>query len=132
MIEDEGGILYDATIRSITRGTMGTPGSLAGIINYSENSRLGEIYDNTEQGIYGRLSEQARSRFSDMECLPVGYKQDVSIGPATIRCCVDGTIRDFGIQITRIDLTNRSNKGMVIEVTDPELLALTGGIVQGM
>lgn len=132
LIEDEGGILYDATIRSITRGTMGTPGSLAGIINYSENSRLGEIYDNTEQGIYGRLSEQARSRFSDMECLPVGYKQDVSIGPATIRCCVDGTIRDFGIQITRIDLTNRSNKGMVIEVTDPELLALTGGIVQGM
>lgn len=132
LIEDEGGTLYDATIRSITRGSMGTPGSLAGIINYSEGSRLGEIYENTDCGIYGQLSEQARSRFSSMECLPVGYKQDVSIGPAVIRCCVDGDVRDFGIQIVRIDLTNRSNKGMVIEVTDPELLALTGGIVQGM
>ncbi len=132
LIEDEGGILYDATIRSITRGTMGTPGSLAGVINYSETSRLGEIYENTDRGIYGQLSEQARGRFSSMECLPVGYKQDVSIGPAVIRCSVDGHVRDFGIQIVRIDLTNRSNKGMVIEVTDPELLALTGGIVQGM
>ena len=31
-----------------------------------------------------------------------------------------------------MDLTSRDNKGMVIQVTDPELLALTGGIVQGM
>lgn len=132
LIEDQGGMLYDATIRSVTRGTMGTPGSLAGIINYSENSRLGEIYDNTDRGIYGHLSEQAMNRFSDMECMPAGFKQDVSVGPAQIRCCVDGTIRDYDVQITRVDLTNRSNKGMVLQVTDPELLALTGGIVQGM
>ena len=28
--------------------------------------------------------------------------------------------------------TAHKNKGMVIKVTDPELLAITGGIVQGM
>ena len=28
--------------------------------------------------------------------------------------------------------SNHSNKSMVIEITDPELIALTGGIVQGM
>ena len=132
LIEDEGGILYDAIIRSVTKGTMGSPGSLAGVINYSESSRLGVIYENTDKGIYGTLSDQPKARFDSMECLPVGYRQDVSVGPAVIRCCVDGTIRDFDIQITRVDLTSRDNKGMVIQVTDPDLLALTGGIVQGM
>lgn len=132
LIEDQGGVLYDATIRSVTKGTMGVPGSLAGVINYSESNRLGEIYDNTDQGIYGQLSAQARARFDAMECIPAGYRQDVSVGPAQIRCCVDGTVRDYEIRITRVDLTSRDNKGMVIQVTDPELLELTGGIVQGM
>lgn len=132
LIEDQGGILYDATIRSVTKGTMGVPGSLAGVINYSESNRLGEIIENTDKGIYGNLSEQARARFDRMECIPVGYRQDVTVGPAEIRCCVDGTVRDFEIRITRVDMTCRDNKGLVIQVTDPELLELTGGIVQGM
>ena len=35
--------------------------------------------------------------------------------------------------IERVDYSSeKSSKGMVIKVTDPELLALTGGIVQGM
>lgn len=132
LIEDRGGILYDATIRSINKGAMGTPGSLAGVINYSNSHRLGEIYDNTDRGIYGRLSEQAKLRFDEMECMPVGYRQDISVGPAQIRCSVDGSIRDYDIHINRVDMTRRDNKGMVIQVTDPELLAMTGGIVQGM
>ena len=132
LIEDQGGILYDAMIRSVTRGTMGVPGSLAGIINYSDASRLGQIFDNTDKGIYGQLSAQARARFDAMECIPVGYRQDIVVGPAVIRCCVDDVVRDYDIRITRIDLASHDNKGMVIQVTDPELLALTGGIVQGM
>ena len=64
--------------------------------------------------------------------MPVGYRQDVSVGPAYIRCSVDGEVRDYEIRITRVDLSSRNNKGMVIQVTDPELLNLTGGIVQGM
>ena len=35
--------------------------------------------------------------------------------------------------MTDIDTTSSEiNKGLVIQVTDPELLALTGGIIQGM
>ncbi len=132
LIEDGGGSLYEATIRSIVKGSMGTPGSLAGVINYSQANRLGEIEKNTDCGIYGQLSDSALADFAQLECMPVGYRQDVSVGPAYIRCTVDGTVKDYEIRITRVDLSSRNNKGIVIQVTDPELLELTGGIVQGM
>lgn len=132
LIEDAGGSLYEASIRSIIKGTMGTPGSLAGVINYSQSNFMGEITKNTDRGIYGQLSGSAEEEFAQLECMPVGYRQDVSVGPAYIRCSVDGEVRDYEIRITRVDLSSRNNKGMVIQVTDPELLNLTGGIVQGM
>ena len=48
-------------------------------------------------------------------------------------CCVDGTVREFDAEITRIDMNHEdTNKSFVIQVTDSELLELTGGIVQGM
>ena len=42
-------------------------------------------------------------------------------------------MKEYGIQIEKIYLNSKeANKGMVIRVTDEELLAKTGGIVQGM
>ncbi|MBP3701896.1 MAG: SpoIVB peptidase, partial [Lachnospiraceae bacterium] len=131
VIEDEGGLLYDATIRSVIKGTINGPGSLAGVINYGGSHQLGEIYDNTECGIYGQLSEEAQQRFASWECMPIGYRQEVEMGPAQIRCCVDGEVEDYDIQIIRADMSSTGNKGLVIQVTDERLLMLTGGIVQG-
>ena len=46
---------------------------------------------------------------------------------------MSGELKDYEIEIQKIDhSSNRHNKDMVIRVTDPELLSLTGGIVQGM
>ena len=68
-----------------------------------------------------------------MRKMEVAYKQELEIGPASILCCVDGTVREFYAEITRIDMNHEdTNKSFVIQVTDPELLELTGGIVQGM
>ena len=132
VIEDDGGLLYDATIRSVIKGTINGPGSLAGVINYGDAHQLGEIYDNTECGIYGKLSEEAKRRFDQWECMPVAYRQEVKVGPAQIRCCVDGEVKNYDIQIIRADMSSTGNKGLVIQVVDDRLLALTGGIVQGM
>ena len=42
-------------------------------------------------------------------------------------------MKDYKIRITKIDkFTKKENKGLEIEVTDPELLEITGGIIQGM
>lgn len=68
-----------------------------------------------------------------MRKMEVAYKQELEIGPASILCCVDGTVREFDAEITRIDMNHEdTNKSFVIQVTDSELLELTGGIVQGM
>lgn len=67
------------------------------------------------------------------EYMDIGLKQDVKKGKAIIRCTVDGTIKDYEIEIIKVDYSNsHRNKGMVIEITDEELLDKTGGIVQGM
>ena len=44
----------------------------------------------------------------------------------------NGQVKDYSVEIQRIDITgNKKNKSLVIRITDPELLSLTGGIIQG-
>ena len=38
--------------------------------------------------------------------MEVAYKQELEIGPASILCCVDGTVREFDAEITRIDMNH--------------------------
>ena len=71
--------------------------------------------------------------FAEQTPMTIGKKEEIQTGDAFIRCAVDGTVRDYQIKITKVDLFCKEvNKGIVLEVTDPELLDLTGGIVQGM
>ena len=54
-------------------------------------------------------------------------------GPATVLCSVDGKVTEYEIEIESVEMNKKEiNKGMVIRVTDQELLEKTGGIVQGM
>ena len=55
-------------------------------------------------------------------------------GPATILTTVDdGGVKEYACEIIRITRQSEpAAKGMVVQITDPELLAKTGGIVQGM
>ena len=42
-------------------------------------------------------------------------------------------VKDYQVEIVEVHRNEEDvNKGIVLEVTDPELLELTGGIVQGM
>ena len=104
---------------------------LSGLIHYEAEKIIGSIEKNCEQGIYGKLSELPEEL--GLRKMEVAYKQELEIGPASILCCVDGTVREFDAEITRIDMNHEdTNKSFVIQVTDSELLELTGGIVQGM
>ena len=71
--------------------------------------------------------------FADETPLKAGRKTEIQRGPAKIRCCVDGVVREYDVNILKVDLSEREvNKGIVLEVTDKELLEKTGGIIQGM
>ena len=126
------GSLYETAILGIEKGTFGKPGVMSGIIYYGPGSQLGTINSNTEEGIFGNVNERFRQGISQ-DAIPIGYRQDVKKGKAYVRSDVSGKVRDYEIEIQRVDYsTTHKSKGMVIKVTDPDLLALTGGIVQGM
>ncbi|MFT4105283.1 MAG: SpoIVB peptidase [Lacrimispora sp.] len=126
------GSLYETAILGIEKGTFGKPGVMSGIIYYGPGSTLGSITANTEEGIFGKVNDRFKQKL-EQDAIPIGYRQDIKKGVAHIRSNVSGSIRDYEIEIQRVDYsTSHKSKGMVIKVTDPDLLALTGGIVQGM
>lgn len=71
--------------------------------------------------------------YDESQALPVGYRHEVEKGPATVRCCVEGNIRDYEVEIESLELGGSGkNRDMVIKITDEDLLNATNGIVQGM
>lgn len=132
LMEVCGGDVYTAEIMSIVKGKNGSPGELIGLINQSEKFKVGQIERNTNQGIFGDVSLNSKA-VTTSGSLPIGLKQDVTLGKASIRCNVDGVVSDYDISIEKIDRSNSQlSKGLVIKITDERLLAMTGGIVQGM
>lgn len=140
LVSTSGGELYDTEIKGIEKGSLGKPGVLSGVIYYGGQSKLGTIDSNTEQGIFGAVGSRMWKEIDKTlgegparEPIPIGYRQDVKKGKAFIRSCISGEPKDYEIEIQKVDYsTSHKNKSLVIKVTDPALLELTGGIVQGM
>lgn len=125
------GALYQAEILGIQKGKSGSPGELSGLIRYEPGQIIGAIDTNSKNGIYGSFYD--RRAGIPVKKTEVAYKQELEVGPASILCCVDGSVKEYDAEITRIDMNHEdTNKSFVIHVTDPELLEITGGIVQGM
>ena len=125
------GRLYQAEILGIQKGTSGNPGELAGLIRYEPGKVIGSVSQNSEKGIYGIYSGSTSA--ANLQKMEIAYKQELETGPASVLCCVDGEVKEYEAEITKIDMNHEdSNKSFVIHITDPDLLDLTGGIVQGM
>ena len=132
LLEIGDGRLYTTSIQDIKKGTSGNPGGMEGVIVYNNYNILGSITQNTDEGIYGTV-DRIDALFSNQEPVPVAAKEEIHTGDAVIRCAVSGKVEEYKIRITKIDWNAReSNKTLVIEVTDPKLLDMTGGIVQGL
>lgn len=132
VVEIGEGALYETEILGIQQGSAGNPGVMAGVIYYGPGSKLGTINQNTDVGIFGHADESLQADIKS-EAIEVGYRQDVQKGQAWIRSSVSGEVKDYEIEIQRVDYNPvHLNKGLVIRIVDEELLKLTGGIVQGM
>ena len=130
LLQIKDGTLYETEILGINKGSKGNPGELSGLIRYDDSRVLGEIQSNTENGIFGNIAYAKKLTLQKRE---VGYKQDMKTGSATVLCAVDGTVDEYNIEITEIDMNHKdSNKSFTLKVTDERLLEKTGGIVQGM
>ena len=132
LLEMSEGRIYDTQIVNIEKGKKGSPGGMEGMIVYSDYSVLGTIDKNTDIGVYGTVKD-VDALADNQTAIPVCNKRAVEIGPATLRCCVDDEVKEYDIEITKINYFSLArNKAFVIKVLDEELLEITGGIVQGM
>lgn len=132
LLEIQDGALYQAQILGIQKGAKGSPGELSGLIRYEPGKIIGSIETNSKNGIYGHFTGDGKSPIS-LKKMPVGYKQEVTEGEASILCCVEDEVKEYQAEITKIDMNHSdTNKSFVIRVADPKLLSVTGGIVQGM
>ncbi len=132
LMDLEEGTLYRTEIVGITRGSSGSPGELTGYIEYDTDNVIGEITENTTEGIFGVCSA-GMEETSVTEPIPIALKQEVALGPAQIICSVTGEPEFYDVEIIEVNLEHDDiNRGIVIQVKDEKLLTLTGGIIQGM
>ena len=121
------GTLIRSEVSDVTRGAAGAPGELHG--NFDSEVR-GTVERNDVTGIYGHMEGE----YEKNEALPICKSGEVKAGNAQILSTVcRGDAKLYDIKILKIAQDGgKDHKDMLIQVTDPELLAVTGGIVQGM
>ena len=119
------GSICPSQVIDVVRGAAGAPGALCG--DFDAERTLGSVVKNTESGIFGV------GNFSDCGApLPVARESEVTLGPASILANVDGSdVASYAVEISRI-YRDGDNRFLLLTVTDPSLIARTGGIVQGM
>ncbi len=127
LIKMKAGAVYEATVISVKTGKSGTPGQLMSAI--TGNRVIGGLSKNTVQGVFGNAQFSGKE-----ELLPVGTKEQVHTGQAVIRSTVKGNqVQEYSVEILKVyPNSGETGRNMLLKVTDPELLAATGGIVQGM
>lgn len=121
------GRAYEARVSTVKKGKCGEPGQLYGTVTSSEP--VGILKSNTQQGVFGSCEAGWEG-----QAIPVASRDEVKTGDAVIRANVSGdTVREYSVKILKIYPKARGNgRNLLLRVTDPELLATTGGIVQGM
>jgi stage IV sporulation protein B len=124
-----GSIMY-STVKSIQKGVAGTPGELKGDFNLIKDA--GVLYSNSDCGIFGKLNDL--SLVKEAKAVPVASKNEIVKGKISILSNVSGdTVESYDAEIIKIySDEGQPSRNMMIKITDERLIALTGGIVQGM
>lgn len=122
------GTIEFADVMNVEKSKEGVPGELQATFG-GTNQAIGSLEGNTDCGIYGNFDGEIAG-----EPVNIASRWQIKEGPATILCALDGNEKkEYKIEIDKVILGGGFNeKSMVIEITDPELIKKTGGIVQGM
>ena len=130
LVDISGGEFVTADILNIKKGEKENPGKIEGTIE--EGTKVGEIYSNTEYGVYGIRTNTIS--LENIEEVEVASRNEIKTGKATVICTLDdGKREEYEVEVQKIYINNNeNNKSMIIKVTDDRLLEKTGGIIQGM
>lgn len=127
MIADiNSGSIFESTVTGVKKSYTGNVGEILASIN--QNEILGDIYCNTEYGIFGTYE-----RCPDKDAIEVANHDEIQLGKAYIYTNIDSSVRKYEIEITNLLKQDQiSCKGISFKITDKALLEKTGGIIQGM
>ena len=123
-ISDANGSVYNCVINGIKKGEKGSAGAICG---YLTGQKIGKISSTTRFGVFGN------TLIDNGQTYEIAQREEIKPGKAQICSSISGTKEFYDIEIIRAfyQKTDR-DKGLIIKVKDSRLLALTGGIVQGM
>ena len=125
--EIKDGKIYSSSVTSINPSNDGDPGEKNA--RYDTNDIYGDIKENTSAGIFGNYS----ATIPNNKLFKVTSPEDIKLGEASILTVTSGNeIDEYSINILKVFKENTNNKNILFEITDNNLLNLTGGIVQGM
>ncbi|MBE6924874.1 MAG: PDZ domain-containing protein [Ruminococcaceae bacterium] len=121
------GYAYDASVISVKKGACGEPGQLRGGVE--ADTAAGVLKKNTQQGIFGRLNAPGKGTL-----IETATAEQIRPGKATILSTVSGAgVGEYSVEILKVYSNSKcEGRNLLLQITDPELLATTGGIVQGM
>lgn len=121
------GNILNCSLTSVKKSQKGNIGEL----NCSfDGADIGSLSLNAGNGIYGNIGSQMLTVGDEMRVASI---DEICEDKAQILCSIDSSgVRYFDIEIKTVSKMNTEDKSLVIEITDPELIAQTGGIVQGM
>lgn len=127
----DSGNIYKCKLLGLKKSEKNNPGEIKSTINLSDDA-IGLADTNCKYGVYGNILNK---NFIDANrTATLGGRLSVKLGDAQIYCCLDdGGVKAYDIKIIKANKQNSADdKSMIIKIVDEELLAKTGGIIQGM
>ena len=126
-LEIKDGKIYSSVVTGINPSNQGNPGEKNA--RYNVDDVYGDIKENSSSGIFGTYYD----KLPDSKLYKVAQVSDIKLGKASILTVVnDNNVEMFDINILKVSSDNKEIKNILFEVTDQELLSISGGIVQGM
>lgn len=122
------GFIGRGAVEAITKGMPGTPGEVRGSLGLE--APCGIISLNGETGIFGQMTGSIPELPADA-AIPVCPENEIRCGDAEIYSDVSGQRERYCAKILRV-YQDEGCRDLLLQITDPRLIDLTGGIVQGM
>lgn len=126
-LEIKDGKIYNSSVTGITKSNDGKPGEKNA--RYNTKEVYGNVKENTVSGIFGNYTDT----INDEKLYKVASEDEIELGEAKMLTVIkDEDVEEFAINIIRINEDSELTKNILFEITDEELLEISGGIVQGM
>jgi len=125
MVEIDSGSTFETIVRSFTRSKDGNPGSKNADI--LKESLVGTIEHNSSYGIFGFYKDDYNKELYEVASL-----DEVEVGEAYMYTTNENNeVKPYKIKILDVNKKTKE-KNIYFEIVDDELIAMSGGIVQGM